>query len=395
VSEGVTCTDELNDLDICAPLSDHEELPVLLAGLDEQRPVVPSHHANAPQLLHCRKLKGPLLSADQEERPLQPAELAEGRPLLPINQTADSPVPLNERPVLLTDKPVDVELINPLAGQKDEWSQDAVSENRSSVSAKRTVLQISTHVSEELERFGESKAIELLSQLLPGLHSKPQLSKKETNISEVHPSNTVGVRTAGFLVEPWSDNACSDNVHPGNSSGADASCQLQPLNDGGFSSSLDFKSQKTNLDSEADTRSQEALPELREVRQQHQADRCQELSPDHQELGYKVISDRQLYRSQELSPDHQEFGDKGIAGHRINRSQEINTESQVSPDHLSVHEKALLLPGSETRSQEQIDKNSAVEVLSAGCFDLPADKERKTNKDVVGPLKGINGQCLS
>jgi len=368
VSEGVTCPDELTDLEICAPLSDHEELPVLLAGLDECRSVVPSHHANAPQLHQTGKLKGPLLSADLEERPLQPAEIAEGRPVLPIDQTAVSPIPLDERPVLLTDEPV--ELINPLAVEKDEGSQDALSANRSSVSAKRTVLQISTHVSEELERFGESKAIELLSQLLPGLHSKPQLTQKETNISEVHPSSTVGVRTAGFLVEPCSDNACSDNVHPGNSSGADASCQ--PLNDGGVSSSLDYKSQKTNQDFKANNRSQEALPELREVRQQHQAD-----------------------RSQELSPDHQELGDKGIAGHRIKRSQEINIDSQVSPDHLSVHEKALPLPASETRSQEQIDKNSAVEVLSAGCFDLPADKERKTNKDVVGPLKGINGQCLS
>ncbi len=359
MSEGVTCTDELTDLDICASLSDHEERPVLLAGLDEQRPVVPSHHANAPQLLHPGKLRGPLLSADLEERPLQPAEIA----VLPIDQTAVSPIPLDERPVLLTNEPV--ELINPLAVEKDEWSEDALSENRSSVSATRTVLQISTHVSEELERFGESKAIELLSQLLPGLHSKPQLTKKEPNNSQVHPRNTVGERTAGFLVG-CSDNACSDNVHPGNSSGADASCQLLPLNDDGVSSSLDYKSQKTNLDSEADTRSQEALPELREVRQQRQ----------------------------EFSPDHQEFGDKGIAGHRINRSQEINTESQVRPDHLPVHEKALPLPGSETRSQEQIDKNSAVEVLSAGCFDLPADKERKTNKDVVGPFTGNNGQCL-
>ncbi len=385
MSEGVTCPDELTDLEICAPLSDHEELPVLLANLDEQRPVVPSHHANAPQLHQTGKLKGPLLSADLEERSLQPAEIAEGR----IDQTAASPVPLNERPVLFTDKPV--ELINPLAVEKDEWSQDALSENRSSVSAKRTVLQISTHVSEELERFGESKAIELLSQLLPGLHSKPQFTKKETNISEVHPSNTVGVRTAGFFVGPCSDNACSDDsydVQPGNSSGADSSCQ--PLNDGGVSASLDFKSQKTNLDSRADTRSQEALPELREVRQQNQAASSQELSPDHQELGDKVISDRQLYRSQELSPDHQELGDKGIAGHRINRSQEINTDGQVRPDHLSVHEKALLLPASETRSQEQIDKNSA-----AGCLDLPVDKERKTNKVVVGPLTGNNGQCLS
>jgi hypothetical protein len=364
VSEGVACPDELTDLEICASLSDHEELPVLLTGLDEQRPVVPpSHHANPPQLLHSGKLKGPLLSADQEERPLQAAEIAEGRPVLPIDQTAASPLQPEERLEQLSDE--SVELINPIAGQKDVWSQD-----NHSVSATRTVLQISTHVSEELERFGESKAIELLSQLLPGLHSKPQLTKKETNISEVHPSNTVGVRTAGFLVGPCSDNACSDDsydVHPGNSSGADASCQ--PLNDGGVSSSLDYK--KTNLDSRADTRSQEALPKLREVRQ-HQVDRSQELRPDYKELGDKVISDRQLYRSQELSPDYQEFGDKGISGHRINRSQEINTDSQVRPDHLPVHEKALPLPASETRSQEQIDKNSA-----AGCLDLPADKERK------------------
>ncbi len=348
MSEGVTCTDELTDLEICAPLSDHEELPVLLAGLDEQRPVVPSHHANAPQLLHSGKLKGPLLSANQEEQPLQAAEVAEGRPVLPIDQTAASPIPLDERPVLLTDE--SVELINPLAVEKDEWSQDALSESRSSVSDTRTVLQISTHISEELERFGESKAIELLSELLPGLHSKPQLTKKETNISEVHPSNTVGVRTAGFLVGPCSDNACSNDsfdVQPRNSSGADSSCQ--PLNDDGVSSSLDFKSQKTNQDFKANNRSQEALPKLQEVRQQYQLD----------------------------------------------SSQETNTGSQVRPDHLSVHEKALPLPASETRSQEQVNKNSAVEVLSAGCFDLPADKERKTNKDVVGPLTGINGQCLS
>ncbi len=348
MSEGVTCPDELIDLEICAPLSDHEERQVLLAGLDEQRPVVPSHHANAPQLLHSGKLKGPLLSADQEERPILPAEIAEGRTVLPVDQTAVNPLPLEERPVLLTDEPV--ELINPLAVEKDEWSQDALSENRSSVSTKRTVLQISTHVSEELERFGESKAIELLSQLLPGLHSKPQLTKKESNNSQVHPSNTVGVRTAGFLVGPCSDDtACSGNVHPGNSSGSDASCQLQLLNDGGVSSSLDFKSQKTNQDFKANNRSQEALPKLQEVRQQYQLD----------------------------------------------SSQETNTDSQVRPDHLPVHIKALPLPASETRSQEHIDKNSAVEVLSAGCFGLPADKERKTNKDVVGPLTGINGQCLS
>jgi hypothetical protein len=356
VSEGVACPDELTDLEISARLSDHEERSVLLAGLDEQRPVVPLHRANAPHLLHSRKLKGPLLSVEQEERPLQPAELAEGRTVLPIDQTAANLLQPEERLERLTDE--SVELINPIAVEKDEGSQDTLSENRSSVSAKRTVLQISTHVSEELVRFGESKAIELLSQLLPGLHSKPQLTQKETNISEVHPSSTVGVRTAGFLVEPCSDNACSDDsydVHPGNSSGADGSCQLLPLNDGGVSSSLDFKSQKTNQDSKANNRSQEALPKLREVRQQHQVD-----------------------RSQELSPDYKELGDRVIAGHRINRSQEINTESQVRPDRLSVHEKAFLLPGSE--SQEQIDKNSAVEVLSAGCFDLPADKERKKTK---------------